>query len=363
MIGMTGPYRLTRFALYRVDLVSGIISSQTGSISVHAPVNSLGVTPPWRQPPLAAPRPLASVTRRSGPGATASPKRDISLPMKNYSTTVLADGFVFLEGPRWHDGRLWVSDMRAQTVYTVEESGARSPVVEVPHWPSGLGFLPDGTPLVVSMQDRLLYKVVEGELVLHADLSELVAAHINDMVVDDQGRAYIGNLGYDIFGGADPDTAEITLVETDGSVRHVARERDCPNGMVIRQDGRTLVAAESFAHRVTEFDRAPNGDLSNPRVLAELPDEVPDGICLDRAENVWVSAAMGKRFVQVAPSGDIIGVVDVSPRLAIACQLGGADGRTLFCLTYGGEMEDVFQGKAAARIDIAHVDIAGAGSP
>ena len=177
------------------------------------------------------------------------------------------------------------------------------------------------------------------------------------------GRAYIGNLGYDIFGGAPPDTAEITLVEADGRVRHVARDRDCPNGMVIRKDGRTLVAAESFAHRVTEFDRAPNGDLSNPRVLVELPDEMPDGICLDAGENVWVSAAAGKRFVQVDTRGQIVGEVDASPRLAIACQLGGADGRTLFCLTYGGEMEDVFQGKPGARIDIARVEVAGAGSP
>lgn len=283
--------------------------------------------------------------------------------MKSYKTTVLADDFVFLEGPRWHGDRLWVSDMQAQTVYTVDEGGGREAVVEVPEWPSGLGFLPDGTPLVVSMRDRLLYQVVDGALVLHADLSGLVDAYINDMVVDDQGRAYIGNLGYDIFGGAPPDTAEITVVEMDGSVRHVAEGRDCPNGMAIRGDGRTLVAAESFAHRVTEFDRAQNGDLSNPRVLAELPDEVPDGICLDVDENVWVAAAMGKRFVQIDPSGEVIAEVDVSPRLAIACQLGGADGRTLFCLTYGGEMDDVFSGKAAARIDMARVEVRGAGSP
>ncbi len=283
--------------------------------------------------------------------------------MKSYETTVLAGGFVFLEGPRWRDDRLWISDMRAQTVYTVDESGARTAIVAVPNWPSGLGFMPDGTPLVVSMRDRHLYKVIGDGLVLHSDLSELVEADINDMVVDSQGRAYIGNLGYDIFGGGTPDTAEITLVETDGSARHVARDRNCPNGMAIRQDGRTLVVAESFAHLVTEFDRAPNGDLSHPRVLAELPDEVPDGICLDAKENVWVSAAMGKRFVQIDPSGQLIGQVDVSPRLAIACQLGGADGHTLFCLTYEGAMDDIFEGRPGARVEVARVDVPGAGSP
>ncbi len=283
--------------------------------------------------------------------------------MKNFETTVLTDGFVFLEGPRWRDGRLWVSDMRAQTVFTVDENGNREAVVEVPEWPSGLGFLPDGTPLVVSMRDRLLYKVVDGGLVLHGDLSGHVAAPINDMVVDDEGRAYIGNLGYDMFAGEDPDTAEITVVEPDGRVRHVAEQRDCPNGMVIRSDGRSLVAAESFAHRVTEFDRAPNGDLSNPRTLVEIPDEIPDGICLDAEGNIWVACAMGNRFVQVDPSGALIGEVHVGNLSAIACQLGGADGKSLFCLTYDGGLEEVFAGKAGARIEVARVDVGAGGSP
>ncbi len=283
--------------------------------------------------------------------------------MKSFETNVLADGFVFLEGPRWHEGRLWLSDMRAQTVFAVDEQGGREAIVEVPEWPSGLGFLPDGTPLVVSMRDRLLYKVVDGALVQHADLSGHVEAYINDMVVDHQGRAYIGNLGYDIFGGAEPDTAEITLVEVDGSGRHVATERNCPNGMAIRADGRTLVAAESFANQVTEFDRAPNGDLSNPRVLVTLPDEVPDGLCLDAAGNVWVACAMGNRFVQVDSSGSLIGEVRVGDFSAIACQLGGTDGRTLFCLTYDGGMDEIFAGKAGARIEVARVDVEAAGSP
>ncbi len=283
--------------------------------------------------------------------------------MQSFSTDVLADGFVFLEGPRWHEGRLWLSDIRAQTVFAVDEQGAREAIVEVPEWPSGLGFLPDGTPLVVSMRNRQLYKIVDGSLVLHADLSGCVSADINDMVVDDQGRAYIGNLGFDLLAGGEPGPAEITLVETDGSVRNVAEQRNCPNGMAIRADGRTLIAAESFTNRVTEFDRAPNGDLSNPRTLVELPEEVPDGICLDAAGNVWVSCAMGHRFVQVDPRGQLLAEVRVGELSAIACQLGGADGRTLFCLTYDGGMEEIAAGKAGARIEVARVEIEAAGSP
>lgn len=283
--------------------------------------------------------------------------------MKTFETTPLADGFVFLEGPRWKNDRLWVSDMRGHWVYAVDEKGAREAVVEVPNRPSGLGFMPDGTLLVVSMTDRHVYRVVDGERVLHADLSKLVESEINDMVVDERGRAYIGNIGYDLFGGAPPDSAEITLVEADGSARHVARGLECPNGMVIKNEGRTLVAAESFAHRVTEFDRAEDGSLSNPRTLIELPDMVPDGICLDLVGNVWVSCAMGSQFVLVDSGGTQIAKVDVAPRSAIACQLGGADGQTLFCLTYEGGIEEIGKGIPGARIEVARVDIAGAGSP
>lgn len=283
--------------------------------------------------------------------------------MKTYRTAPFADDFVFLEGPRWHAGRLWVSDIWAHTVYAVDLNGVREAVVEVPQRPSGLGFLPDGTPLIVSMIDRRVYRLERGALVLHADLAPTIAAEINDMVVDAGGRAYIGNMGYDLFSGAPPRTAEITLVNPDGSYRHVAAGLDFPNGMLIKDGGRTLVVAESFGHRVTCFDIAPDGGLDNQRVLAELPDLIPDGICLDRDGNVWVAGAMGGAFVLIGAAGERLARIDVSPRAAIACQLGGADGQTLFCLTYDGGIEELARGQPGAHIETVRVDAAGAGSP
>lgn len=283
--------------------------------------------------------------------------------MLTYTTTAFADDFVFLEGPRWHAGRLWVSDIWGHTVYAVAADGAREAIVEVPGRPSGLGFLPDGTPLIVSMTERRVYRLVAGELVLHADLAPLVTAEINDMVVDARGRAYVGNMGYDLFGGAPSRTAEITLVETDGRCRHVATELDFPNGLLITDGGRTLVVAESFGHRVSAFDIADDGSLDARRVLCELPDLVPDGICLDAEGNVWVAGAMGGAFVQVAPDGSVIARIDVAPRAAIACQLGGSDGHSLYCLTYDGGVEELSRGEPGAHIEVARVDIPAAGSP
>lgn len=282
---------------------------------------------------------------------------------KEYKTSKFVDGYVFLEGPRWFEGRLWVSDIWGHRVYGIAEDGRAEVAAEVPKRPSGLGFLADDTPLIVSMQDRRVYKLVNGTLVLHADLSGTVSSDINDMVVDDRDRAYVGSFGYDLFGGAESAPGEIVLIEADGAHRIVATDLEFPNGFVIKDDGATLVTAESFGARLTAFDRAADGSLSKRRVYAELEGLVPDGICLDQDGNIWVGGAMAGEFVQVDPAGRIIARIDVKPDAAIACQLGGADGRTLYCIVYAGGIEQLSHGAPGARIETAHVDIPAAGSP
>jgi len=282
--------------------------------------------------------------------------------MRKFTTEVFLDDFVFLEGPRWHDDALWISDIWAHKVYKVFEHGRREVVAAVPGRPSGLGFLPDGTPLVVSMEDRCLYQIIDGSLVLHADLSSHADAELNDMVVDELGRAYVGHMGYDLFSGAPPKDAEIFLVDPSGKVEVVARELNFPNGMVISNAGQTLVVSESFGHRMRAFDRGVNGRLSNPRVYAECPGQIPDGICLDQNDGIWVGGAMSGEFFHLDNNGQTDATIDVKPRAAIACQLGGADGRTLFCLTYAGGIEELSQGIPGARIEIATVDIPGVSS-
>src|SRR5690606_32273264 len=144
--------------------------------------------------------------------------------MKELSTEVFAEGFVFLEGPRWRDHRLWVSDMHGHTVYRLQEDGMREAVVEVPGKPSGIGFLPDGTPLIVSMHDRRLMKLVDGKLTVHADLAALCPYEINDMVVDGRGNAYVGNIGFDLQGGEKFKPTNFVLVTPSGQVREVAND-------------------------------------------------------------------------------------------------------------------------------------------
>lgn len=283
--------------------------------------------------------------------------------MSDISTTVLADDFVFLEGPRWHNGELWFSDMWGHKVHRISPTGVVADVIDVPGRPSGLGFLPDGTLLIASMADRCVYKNDNGSLALYADLSATVGADINDMIIDKQGRTYIGNFGYDLINGADPKEAELIVIEPNGAHRVVADGLMFPNGTVLMDDERTLVVAETFANRLTAFDRDANGDLNNRRVFADLGELTPDGICLDIEGGIWVASFMTGDFVRVVDGGEITDRINVGEKAAVACQIGGADNHTLYCLTFAGEMADLATGKRLARIETVTVDVAGAGSP
>jgi sugar lactone lactonase YvrE len=281
---------------------------------------------------------------------------------KVLSTEVFAAGFVFLEGPRWRGDRLWVSDMLGHTVYRLTADGAREAVVEVPGKPSGIGFLPDGTPLIVSMHDRKLMKLVAGKLQLHADLSELCPYEITAMVVDKRGNAYIGNIGFNLSAGEKFKPTNFVLVTPDGKAREVARDLAVPNGPVITADGKRLIVAESWAKKLSVFDIAADGCLSNRKVFAEL-DIAPDGICLDAEGAIWVAGFNSDTFVRVLEGGRITHKVNVVDRYPVACTLGGADGRTLFCLTYQGTIKEMGQNKEASRIEVARVEVPAGGSP
>lgn len=274
----------------------------------------------------------------------------------------LAGGFAFLEGPRWHDGKLWVSDMHDDRVLAVDPSGGYDVVVEVPGRPSGLGWLPDGRLLVVSMTDRRLLRLDATGLAEVADLSGVATFHCNDMVVDAAGRAYVGNFGSDFEAGGLPRPAALALVSPDGAVRRVAEDLAFPNGAVITPDGRTLIVAESFAARLTAFTIAPDGSLAHRRVWAELDGAGPDGICLDAEGAVWVAAPLAKQLLRVREGGAVLERIATGDH-AIACILGGPARRTLFVLVSSSFNRDTCRERRDARIETTEVEVPGAGWP
>ena len=289
------------------------------------------------------------------------------------STTphILAEGLYFGEGPRWRDGRLWFSDFHAHAVKSVSLAGDVRTEVELDDQPSGLGWLPDGELLMVSMAKRqVLRRAADGRLGVHADLGGVADFHCNDMVVDAEGRAYVGNFGFDLgariaargMRGAmvDAPTARLALVMPDGEVRVAAEDMHFPNGSVITPDGRTLIVAETMANRLTAFDIGADGALAGRRVWAPTPGP-PDGIALDAAGAIWVASPATGQCLRVAEGGEVLEAVDTG-QACYACMLGGEDGRTLFMLTappLGVDAAAAPKGK----VEVATVEVAHAGLP
>lgn len=243
--------------------------------------------------------------------------------------------------------------------------------LELDDQPSGLGWLPDGRLLLVAMQGRKLMRLDPEGLVEHADLTELTAHLCNDMVVDGQGRAFVGNFGFDLDAELqargeevilDHPTANLVRVDPDGSVHLASPDMHFPNGPVITPDGKTLIIAETLGLCLTAFDIAEDGSLSNRRQWASVGERAPDGICLDTDGNVWVANAMAPECVLVAEGGEILASVETS-QFCYACMLGGDDGHTLFAVT--ASTSDHIQAQAArsGKIEIVRVDTPRAGWP
>jgi sugar lactone lactonase YvrE len=274
---------------------------------------------------------------------------------------VLLDDLAFPEGPRWHDGQLWFSDMHDHRVVKVTEEGQAQTVVEVPGQPSGLGWWPDGTLLVVSMTDRRLLRVDGDHLVEVADLTDLAPFHCNDMVVDGKGRAYIGNFGFDLDAGEEPTGTTLVCVERDGDAWVVVEQMLFPNGIVVTPDGSTLIVAESFGQRLSAYDIDDDGSLANPRIWADLRPNVPDGICLDAEGAVWVADPVNRGVMRVKQGTGAIDWISTGDTRAIACVLGGADGRTLYICTSRSTNAQKCIKERAGRIETMRVEVPYAG--
>jgi sugar lactone lactonase YvrE len=258
----------------------------------------------------------------------------------------LLEGGSFFEGPRWHDSRWWVSDFYRGLVLTVGADGSTSEVMAVKEQPSGMGWMPDGSLLVVSMKNhRILRRSASGEVSVHAELSEYCKGHVNDMVLDSQGRAYVGEFGFDLQAFADPAPGKLMRVDPDGAITVLADDLMFPNGAVITPDGQTLIVGETAGSRYTAFTLASDGSVLARRTWAQVAPApelgplaetlpklkfAPDGCTLDAEGCIWAADAVGARCVRVAEGGEMVDQIRAPEGLGIfACMLGGADGRTL----------------------------------
>ncbi|MEE4145209.1 MAG: SMP-30/gluconolactonase/LRE family protein [Halieaceae bacterium] len=287
-------------------------------------------------------------------------------------TSILTGGLHFGEGPRWRQGRLWFSDFYDHAVKSVDPGGQVRTEFSFEDQTSGLGWLPDGRLLVVSMRQLAVLRQEGDQFVLHADLSGLARHLCNDMVVDGAGRAWVGNFGFDLDAEldrrepeeivADHPATNLARVDPDGSVHLAAPDMHFPNGSVVTPDGRTLIVAETLAMRLTAFDIGDGGELLNRRVWAPVGMRAPDGICLDASGNIWVANALAPECVLFAEGGQELRVVNTSQN-CYACMLGGADGRDLHLVTAQSSHHGTAAAERTGRIETIRVEVPGAGWP
>jgi len=239
--------------------------------------------------------------------------------VRSLGVHTLLTGLAMGESPRWHQGRLWFSDWGAQAVISVDLAGNSQVEVRTAlALPFCIDWLPDGRLLVVSgRQGLLLRREAGGALVTHSDLRTLSDGPWNEIVVDGRGSAYVNGGGV------------IALVGPDGAARQMADGIAFPNGMAVTPDNATLIVAESHGKKLTAFDIAADGTLSNRRVWADLGDGVPDGICIDGDNAVWYADVPNRRCVRVLEGGEVLQTIN-HDRGCFACMLGGGDHRTLF---------------------------------
>ncbi|MCD5421157.1 SMP-30/gluconolactonase/LRE family protein [Rhodococcus pyridinivorans] len=291
--------------------------------------------------------------------------------------TIVSDR-AFLECPRWHDDRIWVSDLYRHEVISIGADGDVRIEATLPgDEPSGLGWLPDGRLLITAMESgRIMRRERDGEIVVHADLSSVATGKLNDMVVAADGTAYVGSFGFEFKRDTPIRPANLVRVSPDGTFTVEADDLLFPNGMVITPDN-TLVVAESMGNRLTAFDIGSDGSLSNQRTWAgfgpELPRDsvkaamsaaavAPDGIGLDSSGAVWVADALNRRVVRVVEGGRIIDEVHF-PTGVFACMLGGPDGDTLYACAAPNSSEAARRHTRDASLLATRVDATHGGRP
>jgi sugar lactone lactonase YvrE len=296
--------------------------------------------------------------------------------VNTYPLTLLREGGGYYEGPRWHQGQWWISDFHRAGLFTVTPEGKETLIATVPTQSSGLGWLPDGSLLIVSMKDhRLLRRLSDGSIEEYADLSAFGRSHLNDMVVNHNGHAYIGQFGFDIDAHAKPAKTSLIHVNPERRAALVAEDLFFPNGMVITPDGSTLIVGEALGGRYTAFRIAADGTLSQRRLWAELGPmpklgefgetmaqlkATPDGCCLDAEGGIWAADPINRRLARVLEGGKITDEIQAPEGLYFwACMLGGEDGRTLLLsaapgfLDHGHEQGHLF----TTRVSVPHAGL------
>jgi sugar lactone lactonase YvrE len=290
------------------------------------------------------------------------PARRADVTINLEARPLVMDQLEFAEGLRWRDGALWLSDLFGHAVCTITNGQVERKLHLADDEPSGLGFLPDGTPIVVAMKSRQLRRIGDGAASVYAEMSGAATSECNDMFVDSQGRAYVSTFGYDLRSGEEAKPGTVILVRPGQDAVVAAGDLIFPNGMVASPDGRTFIVAELFGEQLSAYDIEPDGSLTNRRVFASLPGRAPDGLAIDAEGGVWVATSTGGACIRVLDGGEITHEISFGEEWVTSCALGGDDGHTLFVASAVTTLDDWLAGKSVSHIRTVPVDVPAPGS-
>lgn len=263
----------------------------------------------------------------------------------------VVDGLGYVESPRWHAGRLWLSDFDRRQVLTVSADGRATTAARIPGVPSGLAFIGDDL-LVASMHTGTVLRVGPGGAnTKWADLSHAAVGLLNDMTLDARGNLFVGCFGYDLSRRERPRPGPLLRVDASRTVSVACSDVTFANGMALLNGGRTLLVAETPRRILTSFTIADDGELRDRAVFAALGDRQADGICLDANGGVWIASPFTEEFVRLDSSARVTHVVPTPGRWAVACALGGDDGTTFFGLTAETDLTRFSQGRSRGRVE------------
>jgi sugar lactone lactonase YvrE len=276
------------------------------------------------------------------------------------------DNAFFGESPRWHEGAFWFSDIGGGKVWRIAADGAATAVLTSVEGPSGLGWTQSGDMLVTSLKDHIIYRMgPDGAAMAFCGPNQHGTSGTNDMAtrgsrsyVSCSGRIY--EMGDTMEQIAAPVGKVLLLDHVTGECRTVADGYRMPNGIAFTPDGKGLVFSELFASRLLHFDIAAEGSLANERIYAPL-DGMADGIWMDAEGAVWAAlgGAAGSRWERVAPGGEVLDSIPAMDGFhAVACGLGGEDGRDLFMVANKTETpDDVWNGRGKSRVYRTRVSV------
>lgn len=294
--------------------------------------------------------------------------------MEELTSAVLRTGVGFGEAPRWCCGRLWYSDFYQHAVFSMNKDGGDHRLEHhVAGQPSGLGWLPNGDLVVVSMVDQKVLRFSDEGAHVFADISAYCGFWANDLLTSTTGVSYVGNFGFDLdtllaeqgvegLLASPPPTTNFVVLDPEGNILQVIDDMAFPNGTVISPDGKTLIVGETMAFRLTAFDIRDDGTLSNRRVWAQMEFVATDGMCIDEEGQIWLANALTNQVLRVKEGGEVTGVVTTT-QTAFACMLGGEDRRTLFIMTAPSSNRFEIADKTLGAIETVRVSVAGGGQP